>query len=107
NWVVSAANFPGIPATRRRYPTTSRRIATRDLRRKMARKPKPSRWPAYTSSAHGKGETILRGWVVFSAAPAGARVFLHKFEGQDQSGPYARPMIVTKRAATASAAATE
>src|SRR5262249_57223697 len=32
---------------------------------------------------------------------------LHKFEGQDQSGPYARPMIVTKRAATASAAATE
>jgi hypothetical protein len=27
--------------------------------------------------------------------------------GPDQSGPYARPMIVTKRAATASAAATE
>ena len=36
-----------------------------------------------------------------------ARASLHKFEGQDQSGPYARPTIVTKRAATASAAATE
>jgi hypothetical protein len=49
-------------------PTTSRRIAS-----KNGQKPKPSGWPAYTSSAHRKGETILRGWVVFSAAPAGAR----------------------------------
>jgi hypothetical protein len=40
---------------------------------KNGQKPKPSGWPAYTSSAHRKGETILRGWVVFSAAPAGAR----------------------------------
>src|SRR6516165_5762880 len=42
-------------------------------------------------------------------SPPGRRIHasLHKFEGQDQSGPYARPMIVTKRAATASPAATE
>jgi hypothetical protein len=37
---------------------------------KNGQKPKPSRWPAYTSSAHRKGETILHGWVIFSAAPS-------------------------------------
>jgi hypothetical protein len=48
-------------------PTTSRRIATRGLRRKW-RKPKPIGWPAYTSSGPQEGaETIPRGGVVFSA----------------------------------------
>ena len=37
NWAASAGEFSSIPVTRRRYPDTSRRIATHGLRRKMAR----------------------------------------------------------------------
>jgi hypothetical protein len=36
--------YPAVELT----PTTSRRIATRSLRRKMARSPSQAGWPAYT-----------------------------------------------------------
>jgi hypothetical protein len=39
NWVASAANFPASLLPVGVIPTTSRRIATRSLRRKMARSP--------------------------------------------------------------------
>ncbi len=39
NWVASAANFPASLLPVGVTPTTSRRIATRSLRRKMARSP--------------------------------------------------------------------
>ena len=48
-----------------------------------------------------------KGHVAPTTAVIEIHASLHKFEGRDQSGPYARPMIVIKRAATASAAATE
>src|SRR5262249_26575517 len=73
NWVASAREFSSIPVTRRRYRYNEQKNRDAQFAPKNGQKPKPSGWPAYTSSAHRKGETILRGWVVFSAAPASAR----------------------------------
>jgi hypothetical protein len=63
--------FSSIPVTPRRRPDNEQKIRDAQFAPKNGQKPKPSGWPAYTSSAHRKGETILPGWVVFSAAPAG------------------------------------
>jgi hypothetical protein len=73
NWVASGANFPAslIPVGFSEQKNRDPQFAP-----KNGQKPKPSGWPAYTSSAHRKGETIPRGWVVFSAAPAGAGVLI-------------------------------
>src|SRR5438477_8497470 len=63
NWVASGANFAAslLPVGFNEQKNRDPQFAP-----KNGQKPKPSGWPAYTSSAHRKGETILRGWVVFS-----------------------------------------
>jgi hypothetical protein len=63
NWVASG-EFSSIPVTRRRYPTTSRRIA---MRRKMAQK--LSRRTRLQLTGRGRNHPPRRG--IFSAAQAG------------------------------------
>ena len=55
------------------FPDNEQKIATRQFAPKNGQKPKPRRWPAYTSSAHRKGQKPSpRGGVVFSIWPWGA-----------------------------------
>src|SRR5262249_31140951 len=66
NWVASAANFPASLLPVGVTPTRSKGIATRQFASKNGQKPKPSRWPAYTSSAHRKGQKpSARGGIFF------------------------------------------
>ena len=55
NWVASAGEFSSIPVTRRRYPDNEQRIATRSLRRKMARRPSRAGGRC-TRPCHRKGQ---------------------------------------------------
>src|SRR6516164_4705739 len=71
------------------------------LGRRRARA-KPQKMPTNASCAPWR-ETMTMG----AKAKRRCRILLSSNSEADQSGPYARPMIVTKRAATASAAATE
>ena len=56
NWVVSAGEFSSIPVTHRRHPDNEQKNRDAQFAPKNGQKPKPSRWPAYTSSAHRKGQ---------------------------------------------------
>jgi hypothetical protein len=55
NWVASAANFPASLLPVGVIRTTSRRNGDAQFAPKNGQT-KPSRWPAYTSSAHRKGQ---------------------------------------------------
>jgi hypothetical protein len=56
-----SGEFSSIPVTRRRYRYNEQKNRGAQFAPKNGQKLKPSGWPAYTSSAHRKGETILRG----------------------------------------------
>jgi class 3 adenylate cyclase len=67
------ANFPASLLPIGVTPTTSRRIATRSLRRKMARSPSRSGGRRTRLQLTGRGRNYPPRWGIFSAAPAGAR----------------------------------
>jgi len=52
NWVASVGEFSSISVTRRRHPDNEQKNPDAQFAPKNGQKPKPSRWPAYTSSAH-------------------------------------------------------
>jgi hypothetical protein len=58
NWVVSAGEFSSIPVTHRRHPDNEQKNRDAQFAPKNGQKPKPIGWPAYTSSAHRKGQKL-------------------------------------------------
>src|SRR6266516_2490313 len=67
--------FSSIPVTRRRHPDNEQKNRDAQCAPKNGQKPKPSRWPAYTSSVHRKGQKPSPATGVFfyrvSALPGG------------------------------------
>jgi hypothetical protein len=70
--VASAANFPASLLPVGVIATTSRRIATRSLRRKMARSPSRAGAGVHVFSSQEGEETIPRGGIFFSISRPGA-----------------------------------
>jgi hypothetical protein len=77
-----SGEFSSIPVTRRRHPDNEQKNRDAQSAPKNGQKPKPSRWPAYTSSAHRKGQKPSpRGGVVFSMRTGDRPTYLPRIVG--------------------------